>query len=138
MFPSGDDTKRKIIDYDRWVTGDIGDYDGRVSYDSLFLGGQIAAEANRIKRAVLDDKDPDQFREISFKRWQEIVRRRAEEGLQLQLDKQQRDEIVQQLSQKQKMLNRNAIFEDMYFKKAVFERKGKSKMPLHPAYVEKL
>ncbi len=129
ILATKDNTVPKMGPKQGYVTGQMGDYDSHVSAEALFLGGQLATQANRIKRALLYNEDIDQpTKEISFKKWQKIVNARAREGLKLQIEKTQRDEIVMQLQQKNLMLNRNEIFEDQYFKKPVFLAKHQKTM----------
>ncbi len=128
-IPLKENTEVKIGGDQGYVSGQMGDYNQDVSAESLFLAGQLVTHAERIKRALLYAEDIDQpSKEISFKKWQRIVNSRALEGLKLQIEKTKRDEIVMQLQQKNLMLNRNEIFEDMYFKKPVFQAKHQKTM----------
>ena len=129
IIPLKEDTARLLGPKQGYVSGQTGDYSGKVSAEALYIGGQLATQANKVKQALLYRDDIDQQgKEISFKHWQKIVNERAKAGLQLQLEQAHRDEIVMQLQQKNLMLNRNEIFEDMYFKKPVFQNKHQKSM----------
>lgn len=102
------------------VSGRSGDINAKtISENSVYQQG-LVNEQNQLLKSVLlkmnKNKSLDDLpQHVSFDDWQEIVNNRFKEALELQIDKAIRDEEIMDLSQKNRILERNALFNEMYF-----------------------
>lgn len=90
-----------------------------ISENSVYEQG-LVNEQNQLLKGVLlkmnRNKAGDGLpQHITFDEWQDMVNTRFGEALQLQIDKAIRDEEIMDLSQKNRILERNALFNQMYF-----------------------